>query len=201
MVSVEPISLLDEALITDARARSSSLVLRVIDSIPTPNYSLRSDLVCEPESRSKAVIVIVKRCSLVVICKLQSTRERTHSRDLKGRRGCQIEPANPVVPFGPRQIQVVSHADVQCQLIRGAPVVLNKTPDVPVLSGSCVIYFVSSPVARSSGTDHEAGHGVTTAVPGSLRCGVDIEGIRSSGDTWKENIHAVQAAFSTKLQF
>src|SRR5439155_10403916 len=92
-------------------------------------------------------------------------------------------------------------ANVQRQLVRDPPVVLNKTSDVPVLSGGGVVNLVSSPIARPASTDHQPRHGVAAARPRFLRRGVVVERIGAGGDPGKEYVDAAQPSFSAKLQF
>ena len=119
---------------------------------------------------------------------------------MQGGRGVRIKPANAVGAFGSGQIEVVSQADVQRQLICDPPVVLDKTSYVPVLSGGRIVNFVSSPIARPTSADHESCHCIATTTR-FLRSSVVVERIGASRDSGKEDVDAPQSSLSAKLEF
>src|SRR5207245_744367 len=94
--------------------------------------------------------------------------------------------ANSVVALRSRQVEIVAHADVQCQLVCHAPVVLDETAKVPILRSSGIVNVVVSPVAWSAGSDHQARHGIAPSPPWILRRGVVIERVRAGGNSREE---------------
>ena len=68
LIGGEPVGLLDEALVADARPGGGSLVLAVENAVTAAKYGARLQPVSEPKPRAPPVVIVIVRRTLVLVC-------------------------------------------------------------------------------------------------------------------------------------